>query len=171
MENNSTTNQPKVDDIEAAILYAKKYLEDILSFFGLNTDIYATTEDSEVIELSVPSSHLNGFLIGQHGDTVRALQFTVSNALRNQGYVHTRVNVDVADYKKARADRLAEQVEKWVSEVKSSGQEMRLKPMNPADRRTVHRVANDAGVETKSEGEGRDRHVVLLPNTAKDKVS
>ena len=60
------------DDIEEAILYAKKYLEDLLSFFGLNTDVYATTEDHEVIELNVPSTHLNGFLIGQRGDTVRA---------------------------------------------------------------------------------------------------
>ncbi|HEX5395287.1 MAG TPA: hypothetical protein VFW52_02995, partial [Candidatus Saccharimonadales bacterium] len=53
------------DDIEEAIQYAKKYLEDLLSFFGLNTDVYATTEDHEVIELNVPSTHLNGFLIGQ----------------------------------------------------------------------------------------------------------
>jgi hypothetical protein len=31
------------DSIEEAIMYAKKYLEDLLSFFGLNTDVYATT--------------------------------------------------------------------------------------------------------------------------------
>ena len=51
-------------NIEEAIQYAKKYIEDLLSFFGLNTDVYATTEDEEVIELHVPSTHLNGFLIG-----------------------------------------------------------------------------------------------------------
>src|SRR3989338_8054884 len=90
------------DDIEEAILYAKKYLEDLLSFFGLNTDVYATTEDHEVIELNVPSTHLNGFLIGQRGDTVRALQFTIATALKNQSFNCSRVNVDVADYKKHR---------------------------------------------------------------------
>ena len=67
---------------EAAIQYAKKYLEDILSFFGLNTDVYASTEDGEVIELDIPSTHLNGFLIGQRGETMRSLQFLVSNALK-----------------------------------------------------------------------------------------
>ena len=71
---------------EESILYAKKYLEDLLSFFGLNTDVYATTEDEEVIELEVPSTHLNGFLIGQHGETMRALQFLVSSALKNNDY-------------------------------------------------------------------------------------
>ena len=57
--------------MEEAILYAKKYMEDLLSFFGLNTDVYATTEDDEVIELDIPSTHLNGFLIGQRGDTLQ----------------------------------------------------------------------------------------------------
>jgi spoIIIJ-associated protein len=149
--------------IEEAIQYAKKYLEDILSFFGLNTDVYATTEDNEVIELSVPSTHLNGFLIGQRGDTMRALQFIVSSALKNQGYTVTRVNVDVADYKRSRADRLAKQAEEWVQIVKDSGEPLHLKPMNAADRRTVHKVASDEGLTTESEGEDRDRHVVLKP--------
>ncbi len=150
-------------DIEAAIRFAKKYLEDMLSFFGLNTTVYATTEDNEVIELNIPSTHLNGFLIGQRGDTMRAMQFTTSSALKNNGYLHNRVNVDVADYKKQRADRLSSTAEDWVKHVKDSGETMHLKPMNAADRRTVHKLASDHGLVTESEGEGFDRHVVLKP--------
>lgn len=149
--------------VEASIQYAKKYLEDILSFFGLNTDVYATTEDSEVIELHVPSTHLNGFLIGQRGDTMRALQFMVSNALKNNGYEVSRVNVDIADYKKARSERLVEKAQEWIRQVQESGKPMALSPMNAADRRTVHKAANEAGLLTESEGEGKDRHIVLKP--------
>ena len=151
------------DNIEEAILYAKKYLEDHISFFGLNTDVYATTEDGEVIELNVPSTHLNGFLIGQRGDTMRALQYMISTALKNQEFTHTRVNVDVADYKKHRADRLAKQAEDWFKEVKDSGKAKDLDPMNAADRRVVHKAASEFGRETESVGFGRDRHVVLKP--------
>lgn len=153
--------------VEEAIQYAKKYLEDILSFFGLNTDIYATTEDNEVIELHVPSTHLNGFLIGQRGDTMRALQFTVSSALKNQDYEISRVNVDIADYKKARASRLAETAESWMKQVKDTDEEMELQPMNPADRRTVHKLAGEYGLATESVGEGRDRHIVIKPANGK----
>lgn len=149
--------------MEESLQYAKKYLEDLLSFFGLNTDIYATTEDHEVIELNVPSTQLNGFLIGQRGDTVRALQYLVSNALKNNGYEVTRVNVDVADYKKQQAERLAERAQEWIKKVQDSGEVMHLQPMNAADRRTVHKVVSEAGLATESEGEGRDRHVVLKP--------
>ncbi len=70
-------------DKEAAISYAKKYLEDILSFFGLNTDVAVSCED-DVIELKVASTYLNGFLIGQRGDTLKSLQYLVSMALKNQ---------------------------------------------------------------------------------------
>lgn len=149
--------------MEESIQYAKKYLEDLLSFFGLNTDVYATSED-EVIELEVPSTHLNGFLIGQRGDTMRALQFLVSNALKNQGFENTRVNVDVAEYKKQRADRLRETAEDWMKKVRDSGEAMDLRPMNPADRRTVHKLAQEYGLISDSAGEGRERHIVLKPS-------
>ncbi len=149
--------------MEESVVYAKKYLEDMLSFFGLNTDVQANIEEEQIIALNVPSTHLNGFLIGQHGDTVRSLQFIVSTALKNNGYEFTRVNVDIADYKKQRGERLAEQAIEWVTQVQASGESMHLRPMNAADRRIVHKVAADAGILTESEGEGRDRHVVYKP--------
>lgn len=163
------TDEPKLnEDIEEAIQYAKKYLEDLLSFFGLNTDIYATTEDHEVIELNVPSTHLNGFLIGQQGDTMRSLQYMISTALKNQNFAHTRVNVDIADYKKNRAERLVSKAGDWFKEVKDSGKSKELEPMNPADRRVIHQAATDFGLETESVGEGRERHIVLKPSGSSD---
>lgn len=148
--------------MEEAIRYAKKYLEDLLSFFGLNTDVHATSED-DVIELEVPSTHLNGFLIGQKGENMRSIQFLVSNALKNQGHEYTRVNVDIAEYKKQRAARVSEQAEEWMKRVKESGKPMELRPMNAADRRTVHKLAQEWGIVSESDGEGRDRHIVLKP--------
>ena len=149
--------------MEESISYAKKYLEDLLSFFGLNTDVHATSSDDEVIELHVPSTHLNGFLIGQHGDTLRSMQFMVSNALRSNEYSVSRVSIDIADYKKQRSDRLAGQAQAWLEEVKKTGKAKELHPMNAADRRTIHKLADEYGLTTESEGEGRDRHIVLKP--------
>lgn len=154
-----STNE-RNDSMDEAILFAKKYIEDVLSFFGLNTDVYATADD-EVIQLNVPSTHMNGFLIGQHGDTVRSMQFLTSSALLAAGFTHSRVNLDVADYKKQRAGRLREKAEEWVKKVQASGEPMPLQPMNAADRRVVHQLAADYGLTSESEGQGRDRHIVL----------
>ena len=148
------------DSMEEAIVFAKKYLEDLLSFFGLNTDVHATSDD-EVIQLNVPSTHMNGFLIGQHGENMRSLQYLTSTALKNNGYEHNRVNVDIAEYKKQRADRLREKAEEWVRQVRDSGEPMDLQPMNAADRRVVHQLAAEYGLTSDSEGNDRDRHIVL----------
>jgi spoIIIJ-associated protein len=154
--------------VEDSIQFAKKYLEDLLSFFGLNTEVKATNSEDEVIELHVPSSHLNGFLIGQRGETMHAMQFLVSSALKNSDHEVTRVNIDVAEYKLQRAERLKQKAEEWVKQVKDSGEEMSLKPMNAADRRTVHKLASEYNLETESVGEGRDRHIVLKPEETKE---
>lgn len=150
-------------DRNASIDFAKQYLEDLLSFFGLNTDVTARCdEDEEVIELSVPSTHLNGFLIGQRGETLRSLQFLLSMSLKNKEAAITRVNIDVANYKRHRADRVAEQVREWCKQVVESGEAMHLKPMTPVDRRTAHRVvAEYPALASHSEGEGKDRHLVI----------
>lgn len=148
--------------MEESITYAKKYLEDLLSFFGLNTEVDATHED-EVIQLNVPSTAMNGFLIGNRGDTMRSLQFLTSSALKNQGHEFWRVNVDIAGYKQQRAERLAETAQAWINQVKNSGEPLDLKPMNAADRRVIHKLADEYGLTTESVGEGRDRHVVLKP--------
>lgn len=148
------------DSMDEAVVYAKKYLEDMLSFFGLNTDVHASNDD-EVIQLNVPSTHMNGFLIGQRGDNVRSLQFLTSTALKNNNFAYNRVNVDVADYKKQRADRLRERAEGWVKQVQESGEPIDLQPMNAADRRVVHQLAADYSLTSESVGQGRDRHIVL----------
>lgn len=150
-----------MDDQDKAIESARKYLEDILSFFGLNVVISASHEE-DVIELSVPSTHLNGFLIGSRGETLRALQALVSTMLKNAEAALTRVNIDIADYKKHRAEKLLDQLAGWVKEVREKKQNKNLHPMNAADRRTIHKGLQDySDIESYSEGEGRDRHIVL----------
>lgn len=148
-------------DRDQSIDYAKKYLEDLLSFFGLNTAVTVRC-DEDVIELGVPSTHLNGFLIGQRGETLRSLQYLLSMALKNKDAELNRVNIDVANYKHHRAERLADQVREWCEQVKRTGESMNLKPMSPADRRVAHHVVGEFGaLQSHSEGEGRDRHLVI----------
>lgn len=148
--------------MDESIKYAQKFLSDVLSFFGLNTDI-ATSYEEDVIELKVPSSHLNGFLIGSNGDTLRALQSIISSALRAQGKEFYRVNLDVADYKLQKNEKLAEKARGWIQEVVDSKTDKDLYPMNAADRRVIHKeVSNLTEVDSESVGEGRDRYIRLL---------
>ncbi|HMH69773.1 MAG TPA: R3H domain-containing nucleic acid-binding protein [Candidatus Saccharimonadales bacterium] len=150
---------------EESIGFAKKYLEDILSFFGVNVDVAAHAED-DVIELSVPSSEINSVLIGRGAETLRSIQYIVSTTLRNKGATLTRVNVDIADYKKQRAEKVAEQARAWIEGVRTTGDSY-VADLNAADRRIVHRVADEyEDIRTFSEGEGRDRRIIIAQKSS-----
>lgn len=145
---------------DESIRFATKYLEDLLSFFGINVAVDSTVED-EVIQLAIPSTSMNSLLIGKEANNLRALQHIVSQALISRDAVLVRVSVDVADYKRQRAEHIAEQAEEWIREVRQTGQSKRLN-LNAADRRIVHKVAQDySDVTTHSEGEGHDRVLII----------
>ncbi len=145
---------------DESIRFAAKYLEDLLSFFGINVAVYSTIDD-EVIQLSVPSTSLNSLLIGKNADNLRALQHVVSMALAAKNAEVVRVNVDVADYKRQRADRIADKAEGWIKKVRETGEPMTIN-LSPADRRVVHKLAEDySDITTHSEGEGKERKLII----------
>ncbi|MBI1146491.1 single-stranded DNA-binding protein, partial [Candidatus Saccharibacteria bacterium] len=126
---------------DESIRFATKYLEDLLSFFGINVAVWSTIDD-DVIQLSVPSTSLNSLLIGKNADNLRALQHVVSMALVAHNSEVTRVNVDIADYKRQRAERIEQKAEGWIQKVRETGEPMTLE-LNAVDRRVVHKLAED----------------------------
>jgi spoIIIJ-associated protein len=150
---------------EESITFAKKYLEDLLSFFSANLVVSSSCDD-DVIELSVPSSEFNSLLIGRNAETLRSLQYIVSTVLRNQNAALTRVNIDIADYKKQRAERVAVQAREWIEEVRRTGDSY-VAVLNAADRRIVHHVASEySDIRTFSDGEGRDRKITIAQGSS-----
>ncbi len=150
---------------EASVTYAKKYLEDILSFFGVNVEVAASINE-DVIELAVPSTDSNSVLIGRNAETLRSLQYAVSTTLRNQDAALVRVNIDIADYKKQRAEKLAEKARGWIETVRRTG-DTHVASLNAADRRVIHQVAKEyEDIETFSEGEGRERRIIIAQKSS-----
>lgn len=152
-------------DQEQSISFAKKYLEDLLSFFSANLTVSSSCDD-DVIELSVPTSELNSLLIGRNAETLRSLQYIVSTVLRNKNASLTRVNIDIADYKKQRAERVAAQAREWIEGVRRTGDSY-VAMLNAADRRIVHHVASEySDIRTFSDGEGRDRKITIAQGSS-----
>lgn len=150
---------------EDSIAFAKKYLEDLISFFGVHVTVDASVEE-DVIELAVSSSEANSLLIGRNAETLRSLQYVISTTLRNKGALLTRVNVDIADYKKQRAEKIAADARGWIEEVRKTGDSY-VADLNAADRRIVHQVATEYDdIRTFSEGEGRDRRIIIAQKSS-----
>lgn len=145
---------------EASVELARKTVQDIVSFFEINVDVETTVEDG-VINISIGSSELNSLLIGRNAETLRSIQSLVASVLRNQNADLQRINIDVADYKRQRADKLAEKARGWIEEVRRTGDSY-VADLNAADRRVVHQVATEySDIRTFSEGEGRERRLII----------
>ncbi len=148
-----------MEDIAAL---AKLRLEEMLTYFGVNTSAKADFDES-TITLSVQSDD-TGRLIGRHGETLDALQQLVNALVRAHTAEHVYISVDVGDYKKARAEALSESAKNDAQHVAQTGEPRTLRPMNAAERRIVHMALADIPeVVTESQGDGRERRVVIKP--------
>lgn len=144
----------------AAPEFAKQRLEDLLTFFGVNTTV-AVSVDNQTIELALDSD-LSGALIGHRGETLAALQHMVNMLVRTQYPERWYVHVDIGGYRQARLERLEAKAVKIAERVVESGKEVILPPMNAAERRHVHSALSDNdAVETESRGDGSRRRLVI----------
>ena len=135
---------------------ANKITQDIVSFFEVNPRIESNISD-DAINISIGSSSINSLLIGRNSDTLRSIQMLISNILSNKNAEISRVYLDIADYKKQRADKISRKAEGWIEKVRSSKRPYRAH-LNASDRHTVHQLAADYDdIVTHSEGEGHDR--------------
>lgn len=147
-------------DQQQTIDYIKKYVEDLMAFFDLNITAEVSIED-DILIVKIPSTQYNSLLIGRGAETLRSIQHLLSALLRNSNAAVERVNLDIADYKQQHAEKLAEKARAWFQEVRDTGEPKTL-DLNAADRWTVHHTAHDFDdIETHSEGEGRDRRLVI----------
>ena len=101
-------------------------------------------------------------LIGKHGQTLDALQELVRQVVGRRLDERIRVLVDVEDYRKRRAARLVERAHDAAERALETGEPQSLEAMGALDRKIVHdAVAEIDGVESGSEGEDPERHVVV----------
>ena len=118
---------------------ANKITQDIVSFFEVNPRIESNISD-DAINISIGSSSINSLLIGRNSDTLRSIQMLISNILSNKNAEISRVYLDIADYKKQRADKISRKAEGWIEKVRSSKRPYRAH-LNASDRHTVHQLA------------------------------
>jgi spoIIIJ-associated protein len=154
-------------DIEAQRIAVEEFLRGLLDAFGRpDATVVVTVVEEDTLEAAVDGSEL-GVLVGQKGVTLQSLQELVRSMVQRRfvGQAHARVRVDVAGYRERRRialERFTIDVAKGVLE---SGVAKSLDPMGAADRKVVHDSVNAIdGVETVSEGEDADRHVVIRPS-------
>lgn len=140
-------------------------LEKILSRLNVNAEITATAQEDGSLRFNIESAD-SSILIGRHGENLDSLQ-TILHAMLYKLFAAEElpdVVVDVDNWKTNREAELKDLAAKVVQKVKFSNKPQSLSNLKPFERRIVHlTLENNPDVETRSEGEGRFRKLIVSP--------
>jgi spoIIIJ-associated protein len=92
---------------------------------------------------------------------VNAIQEITRLAVQSKTGEMSRLILDIAGSRDAKAKQLKDLVEKTLAKLEETDKEQHLKPMSSYDRKLVHDMVAEAGMVSESEGQGRDRHIVI----------
>ncbi len=141
----------------------KNTLQDILDRMGYVAQAYKVSEDDAAVKLEVKGDDISR-IIGKDGTNLNAIQYLV-NIIANKGKeVRKRISIDAGGYREKQERRIEKIAKEAAEEVKISGKEVELPPMNSKERRLVHvAIQNMTEVASHSVGVGSSRRVVIAP--------
>lgn len=146
---------------------AVDFLMGVLDRMGIAADI-DVNESEEKIILEIQTSDPE-VVIGRKGQVVDALQHLVSKVVYRErsGEKGKPIIVDAGGYRDKHVQRLEALAQRMGEKALSTGAIVELSPMSAHDRRIVHMaIATIPGLASRSEGEGDDRHILVVPDAA-----
>lgn len=149
----------KLSDIEK---YLREFLSDLLRDMGINTT-FETNIRNKQITIKMFSDN-NGILIGKNGQTLSALTLLAKQTIYNHLGMFPYINLDVENYKDKQVSHLERLAKNIAREVKETKTPVVMENMNSYERRIVHNILNNyKSIQTESEGEEPNRHIVVKP--------
>ncbi|MCT1796847.1 RNA-binding cell elongation regulator Jag/EloR [Helcococcus kunzii] len=152
------------DSLEVVAQKTKKILEDILVKMHIETKVDYETNKNNIINLDLSdiSENDTGIVIGSKGETLNAIQYTLSLLVNRNTKQFYRVTLNVADYRDRRKRSIENNAKKVAFKVLKTKKSIALKPMNSYERRIVHYALQSyKEIETVSSGKFPNRKVVV----------
>jgi spoIIIJ-associated protein len=148
--------------LEEWVEVARQLMQGLLQRLGIETEVEGSIKEGDIY-LEIKSDD-GGILIGKHGRTLEALQIIVSRMVNKQIKKPVRIILDVAGYKKRRADSLEKMAGRLGENVKMTAKEVTIGPFNAHDRRIIHiALKEDLSLKTESLGEGEWKKIKIIP--------
>ncbi|MEN9737421.1 MAG: hypothetical protein RJA26_654 [Actinomycetota bacterium] len=152
--------QNEVKRLEEEGDIAADYIEELLDIYDLDGDIDIDVRQGRAY-LEVTAEGESNLRLLSNPDTVEALQELARLAVQAKTSTFSRLILDIGGSRDAKAAGLARIVEKQIAKAKESGENVHLKPMSSYERKLAHDLIAAAGFVSESEGEGKDRHIVI----------
>ncbi len=146
---------------------ASEFLWRVLDEMGMDVSVRRRRPrpDSSPDEIHLEIvGHDVGRVIGKKGQVLSALQYLVNRVANRPGLPRRHVVLDAEGYRHRRETTLASLARRLGEQAVKEGKIITFEPMSPRDRRVVHlALAKFPNVVTKSDGEGDERRVRIIP--------
>lgn len=141
---------------------ASEMLIEILKRMGLGVQV-SVREDADEVVLDVAGEDA-GRVIGKKGQTLDALQFLINKIVNRFPEGRRHIVLDSGDYRQRRENGLVSMARREAKRAVQQSRIITLEPMSPRDRRVIHlSLAKFPGVSTRSDGQGAERRVRIIP--------
>lgn len=147
-----------MDKLDVIKKEAELLLKKIISDFTLEVQ-----EDGGVFHVIIKTEADAPTVIGRHGETIRAIQKILEVVLYKQFGEPVDLLVNVNDYREKQKERLEGIAESVAQRVKTERREAPLRSFSSYERKVIHEyiATNHPDLESMSEGEGKDRFLVV----------
>jgi len=151
------------NSLDAKVNAAREFLAGLLERMNVSAEIETEIGEDQLVYMRMSGRRM-GVVIGRRGQTLDAIQYLVNLVANKLPGPRARIVLDAEGYRDKRAETLRNLATRLAAKAKSERRKTVLEPMNALERRIVHlALADDAEVETRSEGEEPYRRVVILP--------
>jgi spoIIIJ-associated protein len=135
----------------------------VVDALGLDATV-EVTDDGEICTGTVTGDDL-GLFIGRHGQTIDAVQHLAQRAAGPRTSSDARrIVIDAEGYRERREMMLQRQADQAAEDALRYDRPVALDAMTASERRLVHEYLREHGsVQTYSEGDEPDRHLVVAP--------
>lgn len=141
--------------------YIKELLVDILTQMGLKNVYVEMSKSSQTSYFNIISDN-NALLIGKNGKNIESLQTYIRMVIYNQLNANINFIIDVENYKNKKQHKIVKLAHNLADDVIRFDEPVTMKDLNAYERRLVHEaLANCDLVNTHSEGEGKERYLVI----------
>lgn len=143
----------------------EKVFDELVSLIGLEvTSKISVDEENEAIKIDIEAGEQAGLLIGNRGETLYSLQTVVGMIVMKREGEWVRIIINVDDWRDRQEERLENLATQTAERAIESGEEQRLYNLQPSQRRIVHMaLKNNDDVESESNGEGKNRYLIVRP--------
>jgi spoIIIJ-associated protein len=141
---------------------AADYLEELLDIYDLDGDIDIDVRQGRA-HLAITANQDSNLRLISKPETVEALQELTRLAVQVKTKSFSRLILDIGGSRQAKVEELTILANRIIAKVQDRGEAVAMRPMSSYERKIVHDIVAEAGLVSESEGEGRDRHIVVKP--------